>query len=71
MITTKQEKDKTTIIVPRRLRKTELRQVVDYLSLMDERPKKRVSKKEIQKIADEVTKAAWVKLKKKRGFSWL
>lgn len=70
MIMTKQEKDKTTIIVPRKLRKAEIKRVVDYLSLLEEKPKK-VSKKEIQKIADEVTKAAWEKLKQKRGFTWL
>lgn len=70
MITTKQEKDKTTIVVPRRLRKTELKRVVDYLSVLEQKPKK-VSKKEIQKIADDVTRAAWERLKKKRGFTWL
>lgn len=66
MIMTKQEKDKTTIIFPRKLRKAEIKRVVDYLSLPEEKPKK-----EIQKIAHEVTKAAWEKLKQKRGFTWL
>jgi hypothetical protein len=70
-ITTRQEKDKTTIIVPRRLRKAELDRVVNFLSILDLQPKKRVTQKQIQQLADEVNKAAWEKLKQKRGFTWL
>ena len=66
MITTKQEKNKTTIIVPRRLKKGELNHVVNYLSLPDEKPK-RISRKKIQELADEINSAAWRKFKKLRG----
>jgi hypothetical protein len=59
MITTKQEKNKTTIVVPRRLRKTELDRIIKYLSFLEIKPKKKnVSKKVIQKLADEVNTAA-------------
>ena len=71
MITAKQEKDKTTIIVPRRLRKAELERVINYLSSPAIRQKKGVTRKQIQRLANEVTKNAWEKLKQKRGFKWL
>jgi hypothetical protein len=68
MITAKQEKNKTTIIVPRRLRKTELDRVMRYLSFLEIKPnKKTVSKKAIQKLADEVNTAAWERFRKMRG----
>ncbi|MES1219297.1 MAG: hypothetical protein ABUT20_27575 [Bacteroidota bacterium] len=70
MITTKQEKNKTTIIIPRRLKKRELDQLLNYLSLPEIKPKKTVTKKQIKEMADKVTNAAWEKLKKKRGFTW-
>lgn len=70
-ITTKQEKDKTTIIVPRRLKKDELERVVSLLSSSRRKKPKRMTAKRIQEVADEVTSAAWEKLKKKRKFSWL
>ena len=67
MITTKQEKDKTTIIVPRRLRKAELERVINYLSFLEIKPKKRITKKQIQELSDEVNAAAWKRFKKMRG----
>ena len=68
MITAKQEKNKTTIVVPRRLRKTELDRVIHYLSFLEIKPnKKTVSKKAIQKLADEVNATAWQRFKKARG----
>jgi len=70
MITTKQEKNKTTIIIPRRLKKAELNQVLNYLAMPEIKPKKRVTKKQIRELADEIKKSAWEKLKKKRGFTW-
>ncbi len=69
-MTIKQEKNKTTIIVPRRLRKAELEKVIDYLSISKPRQKKVITKKQIQQLADEITKNAWEKLKQKRGFKW-
>lgn len=68
-ITTKQEKDKTTIVVGRRLRKTELEWVINFLSVK-EKPRKTITRKQIQQLADEVTRGTWEKLKKKRGFTW-
>ncbi len=70
-ITTKQEKDKTTIVVPRRLRKVELNRLLNFLSSLNDNPRKKVTRKQIQEQADEIDKAAWEKLKKKRGFTWL
>ncbi len=67
MVTTKQEKDKTTIVIPRRLRKKELENIVEYISYLDIRPKKGVTKKQIQELADEINEAAWEKFKKARG----
>ena len=68
MITTKQEKNKTTIVVPRRLRKNQLDRIIKYLSFLEIKPKKKnVSKKVIQKLADEVNAAAWERFKKMRG----
>ena len=49
MITAKQEKDKTTIIIPRRLKKAELTRILNYLSLPEIKPKKTVTKRQIQK----------------------
>ena len=70
MITTKQEKNKTTIIIPRRLKKVELNQVLNYLSMPEIKPKKKIAKKQIRELANEIKKSAWEKLKKKRGFTW-
>ena len=67
MITAKQEKDKTTIIIPRRLKKAELTRIVNYLSLPEIKPKKTVTKRQIQKLADEINAAAWKRFKKVRG----
>lgn len=67
MITTKQEGDQTTIVIPRRLRKRELEKIIEYISFLDIRPKKGVTKKKIQQLADEINEAAWEKFKKARG----
>ena len=39
----------------------------NYMSI---RVSKKVSKKKIALLADEITAAAWDKLKQKRGFKW-
>ena len=70
MITTKQEKNKTTIVIPRRLKKSELKSLLNYLSRSETTPKKKVSKKKIQELASEINASAWEKIKKKRGFTW-
>lgn len=66
MITTKQEKDKTTIIVSRRLRKAELERAIRYLSFIEIRPKANATKKQILNLASEVDVAAWERFKKLR-----
>jgi hypothetical protein len=67
MITTKQEKDKTTIVIPRRLRKAEIARVVNYLSYPEIMPKKNVTKKQIQKLADEINVSISERFKKLRN----
>ena len=67
MITAKQEKDRTTIIIPRRLKKKELDSVIDYISFIEIKPKKTVTKKQIQELADEINTAAWERFKKAKG----
>ena len=69
MITTKQEKDKPTIIVPRRLRKAELERVIKYISYLEITPKTKVTKKQIQELSNEINTAAWERFKKLRSIS--
>ena len=64
MITAKQEKNKTTIIIPRRLRKRELEKAIEYFSYITISPKKATSKAKIQQLADEVNGAVWERFKK-------
>ncbi len=66
MITTKQEKDKTTIIVSRRLRKSELQRAVKYLSFIEIKPKNKTPKKEIRELANEIDRSAWDRFQKLR-----
>lgn len=67
MITTRQDKEKTTIIIPRRLRKKELDRVVEYISYVAIKPRKTVTGKQIQELADRINEAAWKKFKKMKG----
>ena len=67
MITAKQEKDKTTIVVSRRLRKSELDKAIRYLSFIEIKPKTKARKKQIQELANEIDQAAWNRFKKLRG----
>jgi len=67
MITAKQEKDKTTIIVSRRLRKNELERAIRYLSFIEIRPKVKTTKEQILKLANEIDAAAWQRFKTLRG----
>lgn len=70
MITAKQEKNKTTIVLQRRLKKAELEKAISYLDVLT-KPERNIQKKmTVKEIADEVTKSAWEKLKEKRGFKW-
>ena len=67
MITTKQEKDKTTIVVSRRLRKAELDRAIRYLSFIEISPKTKTTKKNVRELAGEIDNAAWERFKKLRG----
>ncbi len=46
-----------------------LQELARFLEINKDAPKK-VSKKKIAELADEITAAAWEKLKQKRGFKW-
>lgn len=63
------DKDYVSIRVPKKIGKAGIRRITDYaryLEINSEAPKK-VSKKKIMELADEITAAAWEKLKKKRN----
>ena len=73
MATTIGEKDYVTIRVSKKVGKSGIKRLTDYaryLEVNKDAPKK-VSKKKIKELADEITAAAWERLKKKRGFKWL
>jgi hypothetical protein len=73
MGTTAIEKDYVTIRVSKKVGKAGIKRLTDYaryLEVNKDAPKK-ISKKKIEELADEVTAAAWERLKKKRGFKWL
>ncbi len=67
MVTAVQEKDKTTITISRRLSKKELESVISFIDLPVVKPRKGVTKKKIQELADEITADAWKKFAAKRG----
>ncbi len=67
MVTAIQDKNKTTITISRRLSKKELERVINYINLPGAKSGKRVSKKKIQELADEITEGAWKRLMKERG----
>ena len=46
-----------------------MKDYVRFLEINKDAPKK-VSKKKIAELADEITAGAWEKLKQKRGFKW-
>ncbi len=67
------DKDYVTIRVSKKIGKAGIKRLTDYaqyLEINKDAPKKSVSKKVIAELADEITAAAWEKLKKKRGFKW-
>jgi hypothetical protein len=71
MIVTKQEKDKTTIVVPRRMRKAELARTLDYIALLAKKVPGTASRKTVQELADNLSASAWEKIKQKCNFKWL
>ena len=69
MATTVSEKDYITIRVSKKVGKEGIKRLTDYaryLEVNKDAPKK-VSKKKIKELADEVTAAAWGKFKKKHN----
>ena len=67
------DKDHIAIKVSKKTGKAGIKRLTDYaryLEVNKDAPKKKVSKKVIKELADEITTAAWGKLKKKRGFKW-
>ena len=67
------EKDFVILKVSKKIGKAGIKRLTDYahyLEINKDVPKKKVSKKVIKELADEITAAAWEKLKKKRGFKW-
>jgi hypothetical protein len=67
------DKDYISIKVSKKIGKAGIKKLTDYaqyLEINKDAPKKKVSKKLIKELADEITAAAWEKLKKKRGFKW-
>jgi hypothetical protein len=71
MIVTKQEKDKTTIVVPRRMRKAELARALDYIALLAKKKPAATNRKTVQELADKLSASAWEKIKQKRNFKWV
>ena len=67
MVTTAQKRNETIITVSRRLSKKELERIVRYIDLPVITPRKRVTKKEIQELADEITKGMAGRFNKQRG----
>ena len=66
------DKDYVTIRVSKKIGRVGIKRLSDYALYLEKNkdaPKK-VSKKKIAELADEITAAAWGKLKQKRGFKW-
>lgn len=67
------DKDFVAIKVSKKIGKAGIKRLSDYAKFLEmnkDAPKKKVSKKIIKELADEITSAAWEKLKEKRGFKW-
>lgn len=66
------DKDYINIKVSKKIGRAGIKRLSDYaryLEINKAAPKK-ISKKKIAELADEITAAAWEKLKQKRGFKW-
>ncbi|CAN5585184.1 hypothetical protein BH11BAC5_BH11BAC5_36440 [soil metagenome] len=66
------DKDYVSIKVSKKIGAAGIKRVKDYVRFLEinkDAPKK-VSKKKIAELADEITAGAWEKLKQKRGFKW-
>ena len=66
------DKEYVTIKVSKKVGRAGIKRLTDYarfLEINKDAPKK-IDKKKITEIADEITASAWEKLKQKRGFKW-
>ena len=66
------DKDFVTIKVSRKIGTAGIKRVKEYVRFLEinkDAPRK-ISKKMIAELADEITAGAWEKLKQKRGFKW-
>lgn len=73
MIVEATDKDYITIKVSKKIGKAGIKRITDYaryLEINKDAPKKRVSKKVIRELADEITTVAWEKFKKKHNLTW-
>ena len=70
MIIEKKTKDKITVSFSGNVGKTGLESIKNYIEFLEKGnrvKRKKVSQSTINKLADEVTAAAWQRLKKERG----
>ncbi|AXY77710.1 hypothetical protein D3H65_28650 [Paraflavitalea soli] len=70
MIIEKKTRDKITVSFSGSIGKTGLESIKNYIEFLEkgnEGKKKKVSQATINKLSDEVTAAAWQRLKKERG----
>jgi len=66
------DKDFVNIRVSKKIGAAGIKRVKDYVRFLEvnKDAPKRISKKKISELADEITAGAWEKLKEKRGFKW-
>ncbi len=67
------DKSKVTISFSRKVGSSGIKKIKEYIEFLElnaDAPKRKVPKAVINKLADEITKSAWEKLKKKRGSTW-
>jgi len=63
------EKDYVTIKVPKTVGETGIKRIKQFVKVLaaNTQPAEKNSKKRVREIADEITSAAWERLKQKRG----
>ncbi len=66
------DKDYVSIKVSKKIGIAGIKRVKEYVRFLEinKDAPKRVSKKKVAELADEITAGAWEKLKQKRGFKW-
>lgn len=66
------DKDYVSIKVSKKVGRAGIKRLTDYARFLEinKNAPKKISKKKIAELADEITASAWEKLKQKRGFKW-